>query len=797
MSFTPFTLPEPVALALTAVMNQAFDAVVLIDEQQNIIYFSEGAQNLFGYAATEVLHQPVGLLIPSPFTHHHQQHVHAFANSDDPRPLRSLHVRLVHGLHKSGAMLNLDITIAKARLPERPWVFAAFIRDVTERVHLETTLRQNQAALENQVAETENRYRTLFEQSPDAILVHQHGEVLFANAAALRLLGAIHPNQVVGQPVFQLVAPEYLDVVRTRVQHALLTHADLPPLEEELVRLDGTRVHVEVAGSVIAYNGQPAIQLVGRDISDRKQRERELRALADLSVALRQATTQAELAQVVIAQVGPLLSADGARLSVVDSTTAAITFSHSNGVLLPQLASNHTCQACLVLQLVLNGQTLHVNDWRQAQPTSQCACLHMVQAVLAVPLIAQEKQVGLLLAARVQARPFSQADHHLLTTLADMAASALHRAGLHELTERRLRRLAAMHAIDAAINASFDLRTTLHTLLEHVIHELGVDAACVLFNRDNPAVLKFAAGMGFRTRIIESTTLRLGEGVAGRAALERTLHQATAAPSWRNRQSLRSAEGFVAHFAIPLLARRHVIGVLEVFKRGLLQPDAEWHDHFAALAGQAALALEKAQLVDSLQHSHRQLEKAYDATIEGWSLALELRDQETQGHTLRVTELTEQLALALNLPEEERTHLRRGALLHDIGKMAIPDAVLLKPGPLTPDETRLMRRHPVYARQMLAAIEYLQPALTIPYYHHERWDGSGYPEGLRGTAIPLAARLFAVVDVWDALRSDRPYRQGWTVAQVRAYLKENAGVLFDPDVVQAFLQLPATQEPAA
>ncbi|HZP83498.1 MAG TPA: HD domain-containing phosphohydrolase, partial [Chthonomonadaceae bacterium] len=162
-----------------------------------------------------------------------------------------------------------------------------------------------------------------------------------------------------------------------------------------------------------------------------------------------------------------------------------------------------------------------------------------------------------------------------------------------------------------------------------------------------------------------------------------------------------------------------------------------------------------------LTRSHEELAQAYDATIEGWSRALELRDRETEGHTKRVTEMTLRLAKALNLPEAERVHIRRGALLHDIGKMGIPDGILLKPDKLTPVEWEFMQRHTEYAYEMLAPIPFLRPALDIPYCHHEKWDGTGYPRGLKGEEIPLAARLFAMVDVWDALCSDRPYREGW------------------------------------
>lgn len=195
----------------------------------------------------------------------------------------------------------------------------------------------------------------------------------------------------------------------------------------------------------------------------------------------------------------------------------------------------------------------------------------------------------------------------------------------------------------------------------------------------------------------------------------------------------------------------------------------------------------------ALQHAHEDLQEAYDKTIEGWVLALDLRDRETEGHTQRVTELTVKLARNLGCTDEEIIHIRRGALLHDMGKMGIPDEILQKPGPLTDEEWVIMRRHPMYAYQMLSPISYLNQALIIPYYHHERWDGSGYPHGLKGEEIPLFARLFAVVDVWDALSSDRPYRKRMPPKAVTDYLEQEAGRLFDPDIVEKFLAMIVTK----
>jgi putative nucleotidyltransferase with HDIG domain len=306
-------------------------------------------------------------------------------------------------------------------------------------------------------------------------------------------------------------------------------------------------------------------------------------------------------------------------------------------------------------------------------------------------------------------------------------------------------------------------------------------------------MLEFGAERGFRTKTVRKAQVRLGESYAGRAALERQLVQIPnlkAEPDNLLLTTLLTDDDFVCYYGLPLIAKGQVKGVLEVFNRAALAPDPEWFEFLNALAGQTALAIESSMLFESLQRSNSELTLAYDATIEGWSRALDLRDEETEGHTLRVTEITVKLARAFGLSEAELVQVRWGALLHDIGKMGVPDGILLKPGPLTDEEWVAMKKHPDFAYEMLAPIRYLRLALDIPYCHHEKWDGSGYPRGLKGDRIPLVARIFAVVDVWDALSSDRPYRAAWAEEKVREHIRAASGTHFDPQVVEIFMQHP-------
>jgi PAS domain S-box-containing protein/putative nucleotidyltransferase with HDIG domain len=372
---------------------------------------------------------------------------------------------------------------------------------------------------------------------------------------------------------------------------------------------------------------------------------------------------------------------------------------------------------------------------------------------------------------------------------------------VRDITERKqaerqiqlqLRRISALNDIDRAISSSLDMRLSLDILLNEVLAQLGVDAASILLLNPFNQMLEYIAGKGFRTLNIRRSSVGVGEGLAGYVGLERkVLHIQNLAEVGNQfqRTELLKDDEFVEYFGIPLIAKGMLKGVLEVFHRTPLTLDAEWINYLETLGGQAAIAIDNVQLFEGVQQSNLELIIAYDATIAGWSRAMDLRDKETEGHTLRVTELTIQLAKKMGIHQQEIVHIRRGALLHDIGKLGVPDHILLKPGPLTDEEWVIMREHTTYAYNMLLPISYLRPALDIPYYHHENWDGSGYPRGLKGEQIPLAARLFAVVDVWDALRSDRPYRASWSVEKTRAYILEQSGTHFDPGVVEIFLGL--------
>ena len=421
---------------------------------------------------------------------------------------------------------------------------------------------------------------------------------------------------------------------------------------------------------------------------------------------------------------------------------------------------------------------------------------YQIKSFFAYPLIIEGKTIGFLTFGKDSPYQPSNEEINASQLLAERTATALDNARLFEETNHNLMQVQALHLIDQAITSSVDLNFILNILLEKTRSQLGVDASSVLIFDANTQMLNYAAGIGFHTTALQSTHLMLGQSYAGMAGLNK---QIVYVDNMRTTKSdfLRSpyfkSEGFEIYYGVPLLAKGQLKGVLEIFHRSVLDVTTGWMSFLNAFAGQAAIAIDNAQLVSELKNSNMELKQAYDTTIVGWSSALDLRDHETEGHTQRVTKATLRLAQAMGMSEADLVQIRRGSLLHDIGKMPIPDEILLKPGPLNDAEWEVMRQHPANAKKLLSSIAYLKPALNIPYYHHESWDGSGYPEGISGEDIPLEARIFTVVDVWDALRSKRRYREAWTDEKVRAYIRGQSGKQFDPRVVKKFEELINTE----
>jgi len=319
----------------------------------------------------------------------------------------------------------------------------------------------------------------------------------------------------------------------------------------------------------------------------------------------------------------------------------------------------------------------------------------------------------------------------------------------------------ALETASASLKALSDNQTRLQFIVSQ--------APVVLWGLDNSGVFTLSEGSG-----LQSLGLEAGE-VVGRSVFE--VYEG-------NTGVLNDARKALAGHEV-----RSAVRVGDLVFESRQKPLRDSSGRVVGVLGVAADVTDREKAIADLEASNRALTRAYNSTLEGWVRALDLRDRETEGHTKRVTRLTVRLARRMGIPEEEVEHLRRGALLHDIGKIGIPDSVLRKSGALDEAEWELMRMHPVWAHEMISSVEFLQPALDIPYCHHEKWDGTGYPRGLKGEAIPLAACVFAVVDVWDALRSERPYSAAWDDERALEHLREQAGSHFDPAVVDEFLRM--------
>lgn len=631
------------------------------------------------------------------------------------------------------------------------------------------------------VVDTEPAYRSALDEFQPDVIISDYAMPTFDGMRALAIALA-HP---VGFPFVVLTG----SMNEETAVACLKAGANDYVIKEKIRRLPFAVLEAIEKFTITAQKEQAEAE-VRRNLA-------QLRALREVETALVSTLNLDEVLETILEAISRVIVCDSFSVQILEGEVLEIVacrgFKNAEQVvglrfpLVPKFP-NH--------RVIENARPLVFDDVVQEYPVfekeaDQYGSRH-VRSWLGTPLIVKGTPLGMITFDRETVTPFSEDEIELAVMFSAQAAIAIHNARLFEQADRRLQNLKALHEVDLVIAGSMDAQFVLEILLDKVRQQLSVDAAGVLLFDPHLRILEYAASRGFRTTALQHTRLKLGQGQAGQAVRERRSVQISdlrevetsfsSAPEFRK-------EGFVFYHAEPLIAKGQVKGVLELFQRASLSPDAEWHDFVNALANQAAVAIENANLVRDLQSASLEIAQAYDSTLEGWARALELKDAETTGHSLRVVELTLQLAKRLGLTEEKVAHLRRGALLHDIGKMAIPDSILQKPGTLSEEEWAIMHQHPKFAFDMLAPVSFLRPALDIPHYHHEKWDGSGYPDGLQGKQIPLSARIFAVVDVWDALCSDRPYRKAWPEEKVFDYIQEQSGIHFDPQVVEAFLEM--------
>ena len=353
-----------------------------------------------------------------------------------------------------------------------------------------------------------------------------------------------------------------------------------------------------------------------------------------------------------------------------------------------------------------------------------------------------------------------------------------------------IKKIELLRKIDLAILSGSDLISTMNMISNETIKALDIEAVSILLLTPQKDRLLFFTGSGAIESELEMKTIVLSPSLEAlflkhssdiikvdEAFLETY-------PEFKNRYP--HGDDYY-YFILPLITKKKIVGMMEVCQRGDLNEDERSEEYLEALAGQAAMAIENHILFNDIIHKNNELLNAYATTIESFSRALDIRDADTEGHTLRVTRLALRFARQLGIEGEALTNFRYGCLLHDIGKIGIPDAILRKPGPLDTIEFEIMKKHTEYSMKIIEPISYLKNAMTIPYGHHEKWDGTGYPNQLKGTEIPFEARIFAIVDVFDALTSDRPYRKAWKLESVLIYMKSQSKIHFDPELLDLFL----------
>ncbi len=622
--------------------------------------------------------------------------------------------------------------------------------------------------------------------------------------ARLKNVQVAHHHDGEGHPVDEL--PEEGDIPRSALAVPLLAEGNvLGVIQVFSYRLDAyTGDDLQIlngfsAQAAIALSNARLYESVQQENLERQRAEAsllarttQLEALFNISDHLGSAQTEQQALSVVMAELKPLMGAHAGAIALVEPDRQHIKLVRAEHLLAQNLGQRFLVEEGICGKVLRSGQ-VYLTDSYADDPfrVKEVAGVESLGPAVFAPIRAEDDYIGVLVASREknsQSRPFDADAVRMMTAIGEIAGSALRRVRLFEQTSAQLSQLRTLQKVDRAITGSLDLDLTLRLLLTEITSHLAVDAAAVLLLHPHSLILECAAAHGFRQRSIEQTHIMIGQCVAGRAALTHETIHITDLQNDANfsRRQMVAEEGFQSYSVAPLITKGKVVGVFEFYSRGVIERGLDWDDFLETLADQATIAIENARLFSDLQRSNLEMELAYDATIEGWARAVDLRGHEAEGHSVRMSELALGLAASMGMREADMIHLRRGALLHDIGNLGIPDEILLKQSELTPEEWEVMRRHPVMAYELLHPIQFLRPALDIPYCHHEKWDGSGYPRGLAGERIPLAARIFSVADEFAALTSDRPYRPAWTRDKAISYIEEQSGLHFDPQVVNAF-----------
>ena len=770
------------AFAAQEVINNMSDALLVFDREEIVRLVNPAFCQLIGKKEEEIKRSPIRSLLPDLFPSEEIQS----ALTKGSRINRSFTLYLANGkrLFLEASLSPIQETSGEILA----WI--TLIRDVTE-------LKK----AEEKISQSEMRYRTIFENTGSAtILIEEDMTIALANREFEKLTG-LSKDEIEGKRKFTqfFVPPDVYQMIEYHQKRRVDPESAPKKYTTHLIDQSGNIKEVLVSVDVIPQTKQSIASLV--DVTDLRAAEKQiafqlemLNRLYQGAQALSETLDLEKLAQLAIRYSVQEFGVKSAFSMVLgDDNRWEVLSAYPDpypSILQSWLNSQEKDQ--FLIDLTQSDSSLVVDfkektKYPQLEEIAQKLEIEEVEAFL---LGKSPQPWGALIWMVDKPNLLSSELSGFIQTFIHQVITSGEQARLFSRLQRYVEMMRSLHSIDRAIASSLDLQMVLDFTLQEASHHLKVDAMCI-YLIDSSSILRYKAGLGFLFPEVASYQFRLGEGALGKVVLEK---EPLFIPQIREEEhsslpSFIEKEKLLSLFAVPLVAKGKTQGVLIAFHRLPFHPPSDWTEFLITIGGQLAIAIDNITMFEELNRSHIELTLAYDTTIEGWAQALELRDQETEGHTRRVADLTVKLAQALGISSEDLVHIRRGALLHDIGKMGIPDRILLKPGPLTEEEWEIMKKHPVYAWELLSSIRYLRPALDIPYCHHEHWDGTGYPRGLKGEEIPLSARIFAVVDVWDALTSDRPYRLAWTREKALEYIKEQAGHHFDPQIAERFLEL--------
>ena len=619
--------------------------------------------------------------------------------------------------------------------------FVAVFDNITERKRTEESITES------------NRQLKALVTSLDDIVFEVGAQGTYLNVwTADESLLAEPKAKLLGTHIKDTLEKETADLIMEAIQRVLQAN-EVEEIEYSLDLRSGRHWFLARISPIASPDSSnQTVSMLVRDITERKAAQEAIRLrLAELELVhqsgleLSQVLEPEEIAQKLIVEMDTHLDWHHITIRLYDpeSQTLKIIGYNVQGALSKTERQGLEEHFNLLIQkpedgltgwAVLHDQTLRIGDLKHDRRYTET--FPGLNSGLYVPIKTDNRVLGVISVENEAPDAFSESDERLLNTLANQAAIALENSRLHKETQQQVKQLQALHSIDLAITNSLDLKITLDLLIHEAIEQSGADAAAIYLLRPDINNLEYLLSNGFRTYLLEKLrhSLSLNESLAGRAIRERRVIASQATEEQKSDlREIWEAEGFHSIYTFPLETKGEAKGVMKVFYRSEVQTRIPaWMNFLETLAGQAAIAIENIHLFDGLQRSNLELAVAYDATIEGWSRAMDLRDEETEGHTQRVTEVALKLAAEFGFSGEMLMNIRRGALLHDIGKLGVPDRILLKPDKLTDEEWVIMKKHPTFAFEMLAPIEYLNRSINIPYCHHEKWDGTGYPRGMHG-----------------------------------------------------------------